>query len=310
MRNPLRRRSSASGRRETVHITMSEPEMIAFGMRLTADRAAELVAVNRLEEAVDIYAEDVRVCRAVVEAAKAAEAAIGPDAMRAVNLRVAVSLHNMGALEGKLGRAESALEDTAEAVSIYRRFDDGDPAIREGLAGALHSFALAREAVRREMPEGAQAATEALEVVKALPQPPDGSMTSAQAQIELTLHMLTSLIEWIEQGSQPDDEPMRPRHPGPLDWREELYLGMLERLEVPELLKQARTVAEATAVLRWADLRGDAEAARKFGDLLEAGGDLDSAEAAYARGAARGSQEAAVRLDQLRQKRDLARRSQ
>jgi len=310
VRNPLRRRSPASGHGETVRITMTESEMIAFRMRLTADRAAELVAVNRLEEAVDIYAEDVRVCRAVIAAAEAAEAFASPGTARAVDLRVAVSLHNMGTLEGKLGRAESALEDTAEAVAIYRRLDDGDPAIREGLAGALHSFALAREAVRRELPEGAQAAAEALGIMRALPQPPDGSQTGAEAQIELTLHMLTSLIEWVEQGSQPDDEPIRPRHPGPLDWREELYLGMLEQLEVPELLKQARTVAEATAVLRWADLRGDAEAARKFGDLLEAGGHLDSAEAAYLRGAARGSQQAAARLDQLRRKRDLARRPQ
>jgi tetratricopeptide (TPR) repeat protein len=113
-------------------------------------------------------------------------------------------------------------------------------------------------------------------------------------EISTTQRQIQELARRAENG-EPLGIPGSPPPDG-LNWREEFDLMRLERMEAPALLTALGNPLQAEALLRSIDARGDAEAARRLGDLLKIRGDAGGAEAAHHRADERGSAEAAFCL--------------
>jgi hypothetical protein len=280
-------------------------EAFVSGIGVLDGQAQELMRAGHLAEAIDVFRQDTERLRNAVAAAQQAGAARDERLDRAVDLRTAHALRNMGMIEALRVRVDPALDLTAEAVRLLRRLDTDqpEPIVRDEFIAALHSFAFTRALCRTQLTEAADANSEELRLLDQLAMQGAEASETIRASAERLAEQIQQLREDMAAG-RPAGIP-GDALPG-TDWRAELAertrqpLPILEQMDVQELVRELGNVDQAAWLLRMMDERGDANGAYKHGFLLQARGDLAAAETAYRRGAERGSHAAAYQLGILR----------
>jgi tetratricopeptide (TPR) repeat protein len=292
-------------RSKPARISLKKKDAVMSGIPLLEKRVRRHLKAGRTADAVREYEDDIEACHAAVLAALDNGAVILPEVGSAIDYRVAHALLNLGVIEAARVRIKAALERTDEAVSICRQLNHpsienlsllwlGDAVLLGQLGQALWSFAAVRVLGRTQISEAAAAIKEAALIADPLAALDPGKYQALANQVAYTQRQVQLLAGRIEDGNplgMPGTELLEV-----VDWRELLWLGMLEKQEVTGLLKELKNPDQVEAFLRVMDERGDAEGARKLGELLQARDDLAGADAAFRRGDERGSADAAFYL--------------
>ncbi|PRY43990.1 hypothetical protein [Umezawaea tangerina] len=275
-------------------------EAFTFGIAALDEEAQELLRAGRLAEAADVFRQDGDVLRDAVAAALDAGAVRDEQLDRAVDFRTAHGLRNIGTIEALRVRVDPALDRTAEAVRLLRDVvaAQPEPLVRDEYVQALQSFAFVRALCRTRLAEAADAIAE---VLRLLDEPAAGEVSE---DFRAGARRLAQQVERIREDMAEGKPTGIPGSALPgTDWRTDLAerarQPALERMDVPDLVRELGNTDQVEALLRMMDERGDADGAHKHGVVLQDRGDLAAAEAAYRRGSERGSHTSAYRLGLL-----------
>lgn len=283
--------------------TLNWTEVQALTIRLMDQNAQELVRTGRFAEAIGVYTEDIEQQRAVTAAVRKAGVPADPQLERAKEFRTAHAVRNIGMIEGLRIRVQPALDLTAQAVETLASLDrdQREPIVHDELIHALYSFAFVRAWCRTRLADAAEAIAAAdrmMDHVAAEGNPLSDDFRAAATRLGEQISTLSKRQRDGTPAGIPG-APLPGDGSGFQEFSSQYQQKALEQLEVPDLLRELRNADQAEALLRNMDERGDAEGARKRGQLLEALDDLNGAEAAYRRGIERGSGSALYCLGEL-----------
>ena len=179
---------------------LSAEESVDFAADLAQRRATALVEAGRYEEAIGVYDAEARGYRALLSGATGMSP--DPHTARRQGLHLGKVLMEMGALNARLRRGDSALANTAEALGILRGLGPVDSALAGYvLSRVLWGYAWVRAGMGIELRQALQAVQEAESILRELAHDPPPSLARpVQADLPVVRSFLDHLVGRLSQG--------------------------------------------------------------------------------------------------------------